>query len=1026
MSTNRNITIVCRNISPQLRRVLTLFLIEVAPLTFCGKLSTIVKERLWNELSTDYKNYEMTMIEFDNRNENGFTISENVSLGNKNTDKLDGITLSTRRMHRKEPWETVLGKSIPVEYSLFKHLLDTAAFAEVIIDHVLSEQQLRIIRKSLGVDEQVCRKIILFASGMHDIGKAHPEWQHNTLGIREGHLSLQDSLPMPEEINKDSERWRHDINSGVFFEKNSVVSNRHLRSFLSEVTASHHGDFARYSKVKDHKDFTISKEWEEAQQKIEKEMLSVLEISEEDFSTYRRSSTRVKGITLITGIVVLADWLSSRSDFINSTADGSSYHQYYRDTKELALRHIEKLGLGKPEWKSGLTWAQIFPHIPVPNDFQKSLVKNHELFQTNGLTLISAPMGIGKTEASLYLAALNGSFSKNSGIWVTLPTQATANALFDRAVEIHERIYSNKENSVALLHGNSSLNEAMENSYHKSKRVFTEDVLNKFENMDDSDKVGFQGQYDSTVFVSDFLVEQKTGGMSSIAISTIDQLINTTTPLKHNMLRWLAVTGKTLILDEVHDFDAYTFALIKKFVEWAGYLDLNIVLMSASLSEKSQQDLIDAYAGGKDTKGVVPENGIPSPSWVHVKNNQENDTLIVERSETIEAQTYSPYEINLIETNAPTESILSIVSDNPDASTLVVAHTVNQAIAFHREISQRYPGEVFLLHSRMTEQQKQGILKKILSYSGKPSPDNARIPHVLVSTQVVQQSMDIDYDVLISILSPLPEFLQRVGRVYRHDQGNRRAKQYIEKPRVYLLVDEEVSRWVDGSTENFPEASIMPYKKWHIVTTFLTIKKYIADGNIKNIKADIAKLFSLYYEVENEYKRKERYEKLFVSAKVSEDSKSDHGDQRSISRPSEFNRNMESLNMTRSYTAKSRLAATTRLIDETKEIVFVRIDHKKVMSIVRGFDDIGNTVNEPFASSLHALRKQVGLSSFTVSGHFYGSHIESARIDQVPDSLKKTQEYVEFVDIEKVENVVFDKNEGLSFGSLPESKYLWT
>lgn len=1038
MSTKRDVVVICRNISSPLRRVLSLFLIEVAPLTFCGRISTRVKDKIWEELQEEFSSYEITLIDFTNNNENGFNIKENVQMENRNTTQLDGVVLSTRRIPKQESWETVLGKSIPIEYPLFKHLIDTSIFAELILEKIVSQQQINIMINDLDINKDMLVEIIKFAAGMHDIGKCNPEWQVNTLKIHPEHESLKD-LIIPETINKDLNKWRHDINSGVFFANNSRIKNTGFKKLLTEISASHHGDFNVSKEVLKHSKYSIDLKWVETQQKIEEKIIEVLEL--ENIIDYElkinNDNDSVRSKILITGIVVLADWLASRGDFIVQTENQNSYKEYRNNTRKIANKHMNLLGLNKPLWKKEITWESMFPQISTPNDFQKSFIEQQETFKTNGLTLISAPMGIGKTETALYLASINGSHTNNSGFWLTLPTQATANAIFERSTEVIEKIYSNKENSVALLHSNSKLNEAMEKITKKNKRVFAEDVINYKENMDDFDEssaVELENSFynASNLFISEFLVEQKTGGMSSAVISTVDQAINSVTPLKHNMLRWLSITGKTIILDEVHDFDSYTFNLIEKFLEWAGYFNLNIILMSASLSEKSQKKLVKAYAGNRNTENVIPNGGINSPSWVHIKN-YNNESINKNVSNYIKPQEYNEYTINMMETDSPTDEIEKIIKNNKNANTLVVSHTVNQAISFYRKIKENYDGEVILLHSRMTENEKQKILKNILSYSGKPGVSKERKPHILISTQLVQQSMDIDYDLIISIMSPLPELLQRIGRVYRHDQGDRRAQEYINNPQVYLLIDKTFMHILKNrdftieDTYKLNKASSVPYSEWEILITLFTIDEYTKNEKKKNIKKDIAKIFDLYYQKENDYKTRNKfYSNLYALCNVKDSNKNSRANDNSVNSPYDFRLRdgLPSLNLTRNITQRSRYAPTTRDIQETKDVVFVlNIDDE--IAIFKGFDKNNKHKFDKISYDRFKMNKILGLNSISVSKYFYDKYLADFQKNVTSSLIGFANENISFIDYNLLSEVVLSNDEGLSFWEIPSSKFLW-
>lgn len=894
-------TFVCRSMDSSLRRTLSLFLTEVAPLTFCGMMNAKVRTELWDRLVDRIDVNEITCIYPDSSQESGFGILSNN--GSKHyIDDSDGLIVGVRRNHENDVWERILGKSIPREYPLVRHLLDTSAIMEVLISEMFSEQQIATIESGFTFDgdflgtaedrRDLLIKFMVYAAGMHDIGKAVPHWQMRTLRLDDNHPSLSSTagkqiLYMPD---KRSELADHAINSQLFFHtEQSIVpfsedSHEGVTKALRHITAGHHGVFRSHSELtgfsgtyESYAKSDIGLKWTESQQRIEQCIMETAGIESKDLLSIH--SVSQQSVILITGAVILADWMASTNSFIDDIDEVyAEYSQHYADSQTRAKALVSEHGLAKPKWRGGLSWGKIFPDFATPNPLQKSLVdklekSNHD----KGIMLISAPMGSGKTEASLYAASMFAQRRSGSGFWINLPTKVTSDAMFLRATEIASQVFEGEEHSVALMHSDSAISTAIESSAIRPLNKTFYDGSTP-DNISEHEQKDAGSGRETDIFISEYMLEKRVGGMASISVGTVDQALKSALPMKHNALRWLAMSGKTVILDEVHDYDPYTFSLIRKMVKWCGAFDIPVIAMSATLSGKSQRALLADYYESSTSRpkslkklvaSVVPEQGLASPSWVYMPSNKE----ILESGEIL-GDDYTHYQTTVHKTSSFLSATDKLVRDgvSNNGAILCVCNTVKQAAALYDRLSHVSLGvEIDLLHARMPQEQRQAVVRRILDKTGKPNTQDlntSRSPYILVTTQVVQQSMDIDFDVLITPLSPLPEILQRVGRVYRHEQGDRRAEFYRGSPQVHILVEDGIAGYRHASHQlpnlDASNASLVPYNhtmerdalnlSWGSLSALETLHRYLDfEYGVPiswDAKGSIHEVFGVYSELE--------------------------------------------------------------------------------------------------------------------------------------------------------------------------------
>lgn len=435
----------------------------------------------------------------------------------------------------------------------------------------------------------------------------------------------------------------------------------------------------------------------------------------------------------VAGLVTLADWLGSDEHFFppDVLLDEDSLRQR-------AGEAVESIGLGLPKVAQGLSFAEIFAgRSPYPLQAEAAVAIDRP-----GIHIIEAPMGMGKTEAALWAAYHLLSRGQADGIFFALPTQATSNRMFLRFADF-VRCVCPQAVPAQLIHGNSWLHDELKALVCPA-----------------SPESGADPCWFNTARRALF---------APFGVGTVDQALLAVLAVKHFALRRFALAGKVVIIDEVHTYDMYTGTLVRYLCRELEQLGCTVIILSATLTEEARCSLLSLPAGeesrdipyprisGRAGSDVLPERCPPSlqDKVVHVAHPGREEAL---------AQ--------------------AVALAGQGAQILWVCNTVARAQEDFMELRRRVDAEgpdVGLLHSRFPFYRRELLERAWMARLG-PEGDRAK-GAILVSTQIVEQSVDLDADVLFSELAPTDMLLQRLGRLWRHP----RSERPVEAPLFCLL-----------------------------------------------------------------------------------------------------------------------------------------------------------------------------------------------------------------------------------------------
>jgi CRISPR-associated endonuclease/helicase Cas3 len=695
----------------------------------------------------------------------------------------------------------------PQYHPVICHLADTAAVAMKIVRSYLSRSAIDTLKKGLGIqDEESLIRCCGFLAGCHDLGKVSPAFQFQVSKV--GKALLGDNLydlwlkmpdrKTPHGLVTAKTMPEFLLDSGL----GSHLTNRkasQLARRLAIIVGGHHGFFPSQAEIGDLDDDLCGmgedNEWQlqRFSQQIFEQLRGYVKLTETDFPSDCDNAAAM----ILAGLTTVSDWIASdpkEDGGFPYKKDGVSFEEYQVKLSDLAKNALEQMGWMKAKKGQELTFGELFPKNPIPRPLQQASIDLATTLVPPCLVMVEASMGEGKTEAALYLADYLQHQTSAGGFYIGLPTQATSNAMWARVKEfLGKRYQDEKFVNLTLSHSAASLKD----DYYKCRleeQVYDDD-----------------GKRLVTVGVSEWHSAKRRTLLTPYGVGTLDQGLMGIVRSKWQFVRLFGLAGRTVILDEIHAYDLYTSTLLEMFLEWLAVLGSPVIALSATLPEETRQKLLLAYAKGCGYPDVkLPQAGYPrittfSGGEADVRSFEPSKHVC--RSLNIEWVKDDEWKIALKE---------KLISGGCIA---VICSTVGRAQMVFNELQSHFKSEELgLFHGRFLFIYRDKIEKKCLKDFGKESTTRPK-KYVLVTTQVIEQSLDVDFDLMISYIAPIDLLLQRSGRLHRHKERNKDRPELLKQPTMWLV---EPTLNDDGKP-NFQESEII-YNRHILLRTWLALR----------------------------------------------------------------------------------------------------------------------------------------------------------------------------------------------------------
>lgn len=454
----------------------------------------------------------------------------------------------------------------------------------------------------------------------------------------------------------------------------------------------------------------------------------------------------------LSALVVLADWTGSNTHYFPYCSEAMPLGAYWQRAREQADRAIS--GLPVPaEIAPFVSIQHLFPFIAAPTPLQQKALQQDIAPAGPQLFILEDVTGAGKTEAALILAHRLVAAGKAQGLYIGLPTTATANAMYQRMRRAWLYLYQpGSRPSLMLSHGSSHLSAAFSRSVWHPLAEVQGEVM-------DADQQGCAAW---------FADQRKKSLLADVGVGTLDQALMAIMPIRHQNLRLLGLHNKLLICDEVHAYDSYMSTLLEKLIEAQACSGQSVILLSATLSARQREKLIQAFQRGAGFPSQLPPPLLPAdyPWFTQITQQGFAGSGRVGTRKAVQRTVNIAWQHD---ENACLEKIAQVVETGGCIGW--IRNSVEDAMRIYGKLGHIVPEEDrLLLHSRFAFCDRLAIENKALSWFGKQQPGElpARRGKVLISTQIVESSIDIDLDYMISDLAPVDLLIQRAGRLQRH------------------------------------------------------------------------------------------------------------------------------------------------------------------------------------------------------------------------------------------------------------------
>lgn len=453
---------------------------------------------------------------------------------------------------------------------------------------------------------------------------------------------------------------------------------------------------------------------------------------------------------LLSAILILCDWVASSEGFGAEQlpdVEDTALLMLLRERARQTLRDYGLIDESAEAYPRESRFSRLFPTIPA--EHMRPIQRACEAVGERRalLTIIEAPMGEGKTEAALYLAGrLCECFGKR-GIYMALPTAATSNQMVGR---VRRMLAAHQSGTARLLHSMAWL---IDDKSLSSSQFDTEDA-------------------DSA---EDWLRPLRRGMLSENAVGTVDQAMAAVLRIKYGLLRLAGLSNKVLIIDEIHAYDLYMSTIIARLLAWCRAISIPVILLSATMQDSQKRKYMKCYEID-DFKSVE--------AYPLITQVTEDGQCMQTPVAGVEKRGTFHFVPRALGCDAEAIAAHALQRASGGGCLCVMLNTVKQAQSVYRAIKQRGETQVMLFHARFTAIRREDIEKRCNDLFGRNGARPKRM--ILVCTQVVEQSLDVDFDAMITQLAPMDLLLQRAGRVHRHADNPRPAEMKV--PTVEVIV----------------------------------------------------------------------------------------------------------------------------------------------------------------------------------------------------------------------------------------------
>jgi CRISPR-associated endonuclease/helicase Cas3 len=663
----------------------------------------------------------------------------------------------------------------PQYHPIAYHLLDVAA----VVDAILTCRPLALQRAArlLRLPEEGARRLLVALAGLHDLGKFAPafqakaeeHWPDAVLGL------LNKSRVIPGVHTEDGYALWADKFGGIgdWATERLWPGADDALFVLAPAVFGHHGrpvDMPNGGVRQRFKgSLATARECAES-------VLSLLAPEPLDAPPLSQRNARLAS-WWIAGLMTTADWIGSGVRWFHFTAPlpgDSSLAGYWAITRQAADDAVCQSGLAAPPVAPRRSFAEL-TRIERPPTPAQCWAETTALPAGPCLVLIEDVTGAGKTEAAQLIVHRLLVEGRAAGAYWAMPTQATANAMYARQSRALDRLYADSADprpSLVLAHGQQRLHEGFRATVLDGA---TGDAAASTHSAasSDADRDDAPGTSTCAAFLAD---DRRAALLADVGAGTVDQALLGILPSRFNTVRLFGLSDRVLVVDEAHAYDAYVGIEVRELLRFQAALGGCAVVLSATLPRTRRAELVEAWMQGLRQSGWAAEARADHESEVLRSDAYPLATLASGdgvREDSLAAAPWSKREVKVRLIHEVDDAIGEVARlAGAGAAVAWVRNAVDDCLDAASRLRERGVERVIVFHARFAQCDRQQREAEVLRRFGREAGQAERAGWVLVATQVVEQSLDLDFDAMISDLAPIDLLIQRAGRLQRHPERN--------------------------------------------------------------------------------------------------------------------------------------------------------------------------------------------------------------------------------------------------------------
>ena len=732
------------------------------------------------------------------------------------------------------------GKPYVAYHLLPYHCLDVAAVGKILLEK--NPILLKQLSKLSGIEETTVKALLVFFLALHDLGKFSECFQYVRPDLLKKLQGKVKSLKQPysrKNFGHDSIGfllWKDLFKQVIeqMTDKYGLVGDENdlwdLLKWFMEASNGHHGLPVKQSN-KLLADYFNDADQQAVFKFVEDiaDLFSLAEVFRIDLDKdYERLYKQLpKASWAFTGFYVLCDWIGSDEKIFKYQSQEQALQQYWQNTAlKTAEEAIRKTGV--LPCKSNCELDPLAELLDLPENAQltplQTLIHDIPLLDKPQLFIIEDETGAGKTEASLIL--LNRLMAKGlgNGFYLALPTMATADGIYPRVQKAYDNLYlSDEKPSLVLSHSSAKLSDKFTETIISSTRAISEQTYGD----------------DAMSRCQEWLADnRKKSLLAHVGVGTIDQAFLAVLTVKYQSLRLIGMIGKVLVIDEAHAYDAYIGKELEVLLHVHAALGGSAVIMSATLPFSIRQKLTDAFLKGIGSETLELEKKDSYPLLTHIAGDYRKELTFARKP----GNNKKDVRIKFLHSENEIYKLIKQCLEM-DQCVCWIRNSVKDARKTFQQLED-VGMQIELFHARFTIIDRSRIQDRIVKSFDKDSRFEQRKGKVVIATQVVEQSLDLDFDVMITDLAPIDLMLQRAGRMHRHirdkmgnfktdgDDGRGAATLYIHTPEY---TDSPQTDWFSAFFPNAKKVYENHARLWLGLKQLNQLPKHTLPENIRDL-----------------------------------------------------------------------------------------------------------------------------------------------------------------------------------------------